>query len=314
MGLGGAAFPTHVKLVPPKGSTVRTLIINGAECEPYLTSDHRTMVEYPERVHFGCRIMMHTLGVSKAVIGVERNKPDAIAALERTRPAGLDVTILPLTVKYPQGAEKMLIKAVTGVEVPSGKLPVTCRRRGSERGVARRHRRGVRHRHAPDRTHRHRHRPRPHAPDQSHRAGGHTAARSARPLRRRDQGCRGGDPRRSHDGHGPGQPRRPRDQGDHRCRGAGRARDASRNRLSLHPLRALPRGLPGLPQSLAARRLRPRSALRRDGGPSPGRLHALRGVLVRLPVQHPAVAALPGGQGGAASHAAGGERREPRSS
>ncbi len=125
VGLGGAAFPTHVKLVPPKGSTVHTLIINGAECEPYLTSDHRTMVEYPERVHFGCRIMMQTLAVKKAVIGVERNKPDAIAALERTKPADLDITILPLTVKYPQGAEKMLIKAVTGVEVPSGKLPVT---------------------------------------------------------------------------------------------------------------------------------------------------------------------------------------------
>lgn len=125
VGLGGAAFPTHVKLVPPKGSIVNTLIINGAECEPYLTSDHRTMVEYPERVHFGCRIMMQTLGVSKAVIGVERNKPDAIAALERTKPADLDITILPLTVKYPQGAEKMLIKAVTGLEVPSGKLPVS---------------------------------------------------------------------------------------------------------------------------------------------------------------------------------------------
>ena len=125
VGLGGAAFPTHVKLVPPKGSKVTTLIINGAECEPYLTSDHRTMVEFPERVHFGCRIMMQTLGVSKAVIGVERNKPDAIEALERTRPQGLDITILPLTVKYPQGAEKMLIKAVTGVEVPSGQLPVT---------------------------------------------------------------------------------------------------------------------------------------------------------------------------------------------
>lgn len=125
VGLGGAAFPTHVKLVPPKGSIVNTLIINGAECEPYLTSDHRTMVEYPERVHFGCRVMMHTLGVVRAVIGVEKNKPDAIAALERTRPADLDITILPLTVKYPQGAEKMLIKAVTGVEVPSGKLPVS---------------------------------------------------------------------------------------------------------------------------------------------------------------------------------------------
>ena len=125
VGLGGAAFPTHVKLAPPKDYAVHTLIINGAECEPYLTSDHRTMVEYPERVHFGCRVMMHTLGVKKAVIGVERNKPDAIAALERTKPGDLDITILPLTVKYPQGAEKMLIHAVTGVEVPSGKLPVT---------------------------------------------------------------------------------------------------------------------------------------------------------------------------------------------
>ena len=125
VGLGGAAFPTHVKLAPPKDYTVHTLIVNGAECEPYLTSDHRTMVEYPERVHFGCRVMMHTLGVSKAVIGVEKNKPDAIAALERTKPTDLDISILPMTVKYPQGAEKMLIHAVTGVEVPSGKLPVT---------------------------------------------------------------------------------------------------------------------------------------------------------------------------------------------
>ena len=125
VGLGGAAFPTHVKLAPPKDYAVHTLIINGAECEPYLTSDHRTMVEYPERVHCGCRIMMQTLGVTRAVIGVERNKPDAIAALERTKPADLDITILPLTVKYPQGAEKMLIQSVIGVEVPSGKLPVT---------------------------------------------------------------------------------------------------------------------------------------------------------------------------------------------
>ena len=125
VGLGGAAFPTHVKLAPPKDHTVHTLIINGAECEPYLTSDHRTMVEYPERVHFGVRVMLYTLGVKKAVIGVEKNKPDAIEALRKTTPADLDITILPLTVKYPQGAEKMLIKAVTGIEVPSGKLPVS---------------------------------------------------------------------------------------------------------------------------------------------------------------------------------------------
>ncbi len=125
VGLGGAAFPTHVKLLPPKDTAVDTIILNGAECEPYLTSDHRTMVEYPERVHFGARIMLHSLGAKRAIIGVERNKPDAVAALERARPRDIDVTILPLTVKYPQGAEKMLIKAVTGREVPSGKLPVS---------------------------------------------------------------------------------------------------------------------------------------------------------------------------------------------
>jgi electron transport complex protein RnfC len=125
VGLGGAAFPTHVKLAPPRDVKVETIILNGAECEPYLTTDHRIMVEYPERVHLGARIMLRTLGAQRVVIGVERNKPDAIAALEGTRPTDIDVSILPLTVKYPQGAEKMLIKSVTGREVPSGKLPVS---------------------------------------------------------------------------------------------------------------------------------------------------------------------------------------------
>lgn len=124
VGLGGAAFPTHVKLSPPKDAKIEVLVINGAECEPYLTSDHRTMVEYPERIHYGIRIMMRCLGVERAAIGIERNKPDAIAALERTRPADLDVTVHPLTVKYPQGAEKMLIHTLLGREVPSGKLPL----------------------------------------------------------------------------------------------------------------------------------------------------------------------------------------------
>ncbi len=124
VGLGGAAFPTHVKLAPPAEHNIEWLLVNGAECEPYLTTDHRTMVEYPERVHFGVRIMMQCLGVERAVIGVERNKPDAIAALERTAPTDIDVSIQPLIVKYPQGAEKMLIHVVTGREVPSGKLPM----------------------------------------------------------------------------------------------------------------------------------------------------------------------------------------------
>ena len=124
VGLGGAAFPTHVKLSPPPDFPIEWLLVNGAECEPYLTTDHRTMVEYPERVHFGIRIMMQCLGVERAVVGVERNKPDAIEALQRTLPSDLDVTVQPLVVKYPQGAEKMLIHVVTGREVPSGKLPM----------------------------------------------------------------------------------------------------------------------------------------------------------------------------------------------
>jgi H+/Na+-translocating ferredoxin:NAD+ oxidoreductase subunit C len=125
VGLGGAAFPTHVKLAPPRDLRVHTIILNGAECEPYLTTDHRIMVEMPARVQLGARIMLETLGAERVVIGVERNKPDAIAALERTRPTDIDVSVLPLSVKYPQGAEKMLIKAVTGREVPSGKLPIS---------------------------------------------------------------------------------------------------------------------------------------------------------------------------------------------
>jgi electron transport complex protein RnfC len=124
VGLGGAAFPTHVKLLPPEDVPVHTLIINGAECEPYLTTDHRTMVEFPTRVQFGIRIMMKALGVDRAVIGIEKNKPDAIARLTETLPHDLDVSVLPLTVKYPQGAEKMLIRVVAGREVPTGKLPM----------------------------------------------------------------------------------------------------------------------------------------------------------------------------------------------
>jgi len=124
VGLGGAAFPTHVKLSPPADCPIDTLILNGCECEPYLTTDHRSMVEFPERVHLGIRIMMHCLRVERAIIGIEKNKPDAIEALERTRPRDLNVTVQGLTVKYPQGAEKMLIRALVGREVPSGKLPM----------------------------------------------------------------------------------------------------------------------------------------------------------------------------------------------
>jgi electron transport complex protein RnfC len=123
VGLGGAAFPMHVKLQPPEDQPVDVLMVNGCECEPYLTSDHRTMLERPEHVHQGIRIVLRALGISRAVIGIEANKPDAIEIMRDTAPDDLDITVQPLEVKYPQGAEKMLIKAVTGREVPSGKLP-----------------------------------------------------------------------------------------------------------------------------------------------------------------------------------------------
>jgi electron transport complex protein RnfC len=123
VGLGGAAFPSHVKLTPPKDQPIEVLLVNGCECEPYLTSDHRTMLERPEDVHLGIRIELKALGINRAVIGIEANKPDAIEVMRKTAPDDLDISVQPLRVKYPQGAEKMLIKAVTGREVPSGALP-----------------------------------------------------------------------------------------------------------------------------------------------------------------------------------------------
>lgn len=119
VGLGGAMFPTHVKLAPPK--PVDTLIINGAECEPYLTIDHRVMIERNDEVLLGIEITKRILGVKSVYIGIEYNKKDAIDLLEK-KWAG-KVQVVPLRTKYPQGAEKQLIKAITGKEVPSGGLP-----------------------------------------------------------------------------------------------------------------------------------------------------------------------------------------------
>ena len=124
VGMGGAAFPTHVKYRIPEGRRVRVLVVNGAECEPYLTTDHRLMVEHPDRVLRGIEILAERLGVEETVIGVEMNKPDAVTALESLIPAGAAVRVAPLKVKYPQGAEKTLIRTIFGIEVPSGKLPL----------------------------------------------------------------------------------------------------------------------------------------------------------------------------------------------
>lgn len=123
VGLGGAAFPAHVKLSPPPDQLIDTLLVNGCECEPYLTSDHRVMVEYSERVHLGIRIMLRCLGIERAIVGIEQNKPDAIETMRASLPGDLDIEVRALEAKYPQGAEKMLIKALLDREVPSGGLP-----------------------------------------------------------------------------------------------------------------------------------------------------------------------------------------------
>ncbi|MDF7806836.1 electron transport complex subunit RsxC [Pontiellaceae bacterium B12219] len=123
VGMGGAGFPVHVKLSPPEGKTIDTLIINGAECEPYLTADHRLMLEQAEEVVLGVAILVRILGLKTGVIGVENNKPDAIEALNKV--AGkYNITVQSLPVNYPQGAERQLIYSITGREVPVGKLPM----------------------------------------------------------------------------------------------------------------------------------------------------------------------------------------------
>ncbi|MDR3589336.1 MAG: electron transport complex subunit RsxC [Negativicutes bacterium] len=123
VGMGGATFPTHVKMAPPAEKPIDAFILNGAECEPYLTADHRVMLESADRVITGMKIAMKVLGVKKGYIGIEENKPDAIAVMEKAA-AGQDIEVVPLKTKYPQGAEKTLIKVVVGREVPSGGLPM----------------------------------------------------------------------------------------------------------------------------------------------------------------------------------------------
>ena len=123
VGMGGAAFPTHVKLAPPKDKPVDMVIINACECEPFLTCDHRLMLERGEDLIAGARLLKAAVGASKVIIGIETNKMDAVDAL-RSKAAGLtDVEVEVLEVKYPEGAEKMLIFALTGRKVPPGKLP-----------------------------------------------------------------------------------------------------------------------------------------------------------------------------------------------
>lgn len=124
VGLGGATFPSHVKLMVPDGKKAEMLVINGVECEPYLTADHRLMLEKGEEILVGIEILKKAVGVTKAYIGIENNKKDAIEHLTKLAQNYSGTEIVPLKVQYPQGGEKQLIKAVTGKEVPSGALPI----------------------------------------------------------------------------------------------------------------------------------------------------------------------------------------------
>ena len=128
VGMGGATFPTHVKLMIPEGKKAEYIIINAAECEPYLTCDNRLLLEKTQEFLMGVKILMKGVGTDKGVIGIECNKMDAIELLDKTINEHKDlyagIEVQPLKTKYPQGGEKQLIKAVTGREVPSGKLPI----------------------------------------------------------------------------------------------------------------------------------------------------------------------------------------------
>ena len=124
VGLGGATFPSHVKLSVPPGKTCDVLILNAVECEPYLTADHQLMMEKGEEIMVGTQILMKALNVNKAVIGIENNKKDAIDHLTKLASSYPGITIEPLKVQYPQGGEKQLIDACIKRQIPSGKLPI----------------------------------------------------------------------------------------------------------------------------------------------------------------------------------------------
>jgi len=119
VGLGGATFPCHVKLTPPPGQKADCVIINAVECEPYLTADHRLMLEHPEEILVGVQLIMKAVNVQKGFIGIENNKPDAISLMKEKAAQYPGIEIVPLKVKYPQGGEKQLIDAVVGRQVPA---------------------------------------------------------------------------------------------------------------------------------------------------------------------------------------------------
>jgi len=124
VGMGGAGFPTHVKLSPPEDKFIDTVILNGAECEPFLTSDQRIMIERAKDITLGLKIIMKVLGAKKAFIAIEINKPSALSLMAKATKEEENIQVVPLKTKYPQGGEKQLIKTILNREVPSGGLPL----------------------------------------------------------------------------------------------------------------------------------------------------------------------------------------------
>jgi electron transport complex protein RnfC len=125
VGLGGATFPTHVKYSPVEGKKIGTVILNGVECEPYITADHRLMLEKGERIVAGLRYIMRSVGCGEGIIAIEDNKMDAVAQLRKLTDGAADIRVMVLEEKYPQGSEKQLIYACTGKQVPVGELPLS---------------------------------------------------------------------------------------------------------------------------------------------------------------------------------------------
>jgi len=199
LGLGGAEFPTHVKMTLPQGCKVDTLVVNGGECEPYLTADHRVMVERAERVVHGTYVLMKGISVDRAVIGVEDNKMDAVIALTTAAASYKGIEVVACKAQYPQGYEKSMVKATLNREVPPGGLPRDvgvvvvnrdgrCGLRALPHGASPHQEDSdhIRHRRRQSRQHRSIHR--------------HSCTGACRPVRRPQGGGGQGDLRRAHDG------------------------------------------------------------------------------------------------------------------
>ena len=298
VGMGGAAFPTHVKYKLPEGKRVRRLVVNGCECEPFLTTDHRVMVERPEAIVRGIEILAERLGVEETAIGVELNKPDAIEALRGAIPEDSKIRVVPLKVKYPQGAEKMLIRAIYGVEVPAGKLPLdvetVVNNVGTMAALADYFDHG-----------------RP-LIERVVTVAGPGIERPANllvpvgtPVRAvldycgglTVRGPRGGDGG-ADDGLPALQPRRSDPQGHLGTPGVHRGGGPHPQRVHLRSVRALRGSLSQFPESLPPRPPGPRRPLRGDGEVLRDGLHGVRVVQLRLPLGNPRRPAHPGGQVG----------------